>query len=269
MREFSKLLALATIAPFLLAFAPPEEPGTTVSASAGTGRFVSASGCARPRLVEATDQHVGIHHQWAYRGDKAKRFGIGLEGTVAQSREKECTEEDCRNSGWKDSPVASGLGPYGTLDWKWLGLMLGTQIPLHPLYADTVLTSFHPGRWLGFPARGALRLGYPDRFYVSYEVFAGQPVLSGSTFPIGIGGRIHGTDVWAAPYPDYETVGVSARIARQFGPLRLRLSGRWHRDPVSYSRSDLSDGGGGDAESFRVAVPEFAVAAGFDYHLPW
>lgn len=268
MRELPKLLALQAIAPFLLAFAPPEEPGTTVSVSAGTGRYISASGCARPRLVEAADQHLGVHHQWAHRGEKKKRFGVGLEATVAQSREKECTEGDCRNPGWQDNPLASSLSPYGTLDWNWLGLKLGTQIPLHPLYQDGAGHGYHPAEWLGVPLRGAMRLGHPDRFYVSCELLNGQPVLSGSSFPIGIGGRIRGTDLWAAPFPDPGTLGLSARIARQSGPVRIRFAGRWHRDPVEYSRSDLS-GGGGTVEAFRVDVPEFAAAAGIDYHLPW
>jgi hypothetical protein len=132
-----KLLAVLGIAPFLLAFSSPEEHGTTVSVSGVGGRFISASGCSRPRLVESTDQQVGIQHQWAYQGDRQKRFGIGLDGNLAQSREKECAEEDCRNGEWSGNPLAMSLSPYGTLDWKWLGLKAGTQIPLHPVFADT------------------------------------------------------------------------------------------------------------------------------------
>lgn len=172
MRTLSRYLALAAIAPFLLAFSTPEEPGTTVSASAGAGRYLTASGCAHPRLVEISDQQVGVYHQRVFEKKDNIRYGLGLDVDIMESREKECTEEDCRNPGWEDNPVFVSSSPYATLDWNWFGLRLGTRVPLRVREND-VHDDTDPAFWLRMPLRGALRLGYP-RFYLSFEFLDGR-----------------------------------------------------------------------------------------------
>jgi hypothetical protein len=266
MHKLPKILALLIISPFLLAFTTPEEAGTTVSVSAGGGRYLTASGCARPRLVEIADQQVGAYHQRAVDKEGRLRYGLGLDVDILEGRDKECTEEDCHNPGWQGYPILASTSPYATLDWYWFGLRLGGQIPLRTR-RDGEGELIGPSDWLLVPVRGSLRLGYPQRLYLSLEVLDGRPVFSGAMFPIGIGGRVLGTDLWAAPSPDLEKPGLSARVARRVGPVRLRLSGRVNRLNTEHSAEDWQSGE--VIERFGVDYTAFAVSAGIDYHFPW
>jgi hypothetical protein len=264
----SSLLAVLAVLPFVVAFAPPREEGTHLSVAAGSGRFISYTGCANPRLVEFTDQQVGIHHRWEPYGSWQTRFGVGMEMDFLQGRQKECTESDCRNAspGWIRQPDLVAWSPHVSADWRWVGLSVGGRAPLYRAYVDS-LYNIETANILNVPVRGRIRLGREDLFYLAFDVLNGRPVSSGSTFPWGLGGRLFGTDLWLAPLPEFKQPHLSGAVSRPVGPVRVTLAGRWYPDEV-----DVRDSGSDQLdtdESFSVSYRGYGLSLGLDYRLPW
>lgn len=267
--KLPKYLAFLAISPFLLGFAPPEEPGTYVSASAGKGRFVSSPGCARPQVVDFTDQQVGVYHQRRFDW-KATRVGVGMDLEVFESRQKECTEDDCRNAdtAWHGNRILLAASPYATVDWKWAGLSIGGYGPLQSRRGGRLGKDID-NLWLPIPGRGSLRLGSAGTIFASVELQSGQPLNSGgSVMAMGLGGRLLGTDLWLGTEETGLDGGFSGRIGRGIGPVRVRMSGRYAYKGINYQHSSYNDLPG-EGENFTVKIPEYAVSAGLDYRLPW
>lgn len=262
------LLATVFLLPILVAFSPPMEEGTHVTGAAGGGRFLSYSGCANPRLVEFTDQQVGVHHRWKPQGRLETRYGMGLEADLLQGRQKECTETDCRNTrpGWVEQPMAAAVSPYVSADWRYFGVSAGARLPIYQLYIDSEY-EVETTDILAIPIRGRVRAGRDDLFYVSLDILNGRPVSSGSTFPLGVGGRFLGTDLWLAPPLEFDDFAISGAISRPFGPVRLTLAGLGYEEDVHVS--DRGSNSGEPDEGFRVALPGYSWSVGLDYHLPW
>ena len=187
-----------------------------------------------------------------------------------KSREKECTTDDCvgGDSAWKSNPPLFALAPYGTVDWKWVGLSVGGVIPSrfpkggrldHHITSAWIPSSF---------VSGSARLGAVDLAYVSAEVQGGRPLRSdGGPVLFGLGGRMLGTDVWAGADDIDFLDGYAGRLGRRFGPVGLRLSGFYSRSDANYDRSDGS-GSGGTGKRFSVKIPEYSFAMGMDYLIP-
>lgn len=263
----SAFLAVLSIIPFTVGFSPPpEEAGTTVSLSGGTGRFVSSpSGCARPRLVEFTDQQAGAVHVWKVGKEVETRIGVGADLNIYQSREKECIATDCAGGTWEDNPVQGAISPYGTADWRWLGLSAGAHVPFRTLRGGPLDHDISRA-WLPVPLRGSIRLGPLDQLYGTLALFDGRPINSGSLHPFGLGGRLMGTDLWVGMGGWDVDAGLSGSISRSFGPVGLRLAGGRSRSDVRHDDSGFDDP---EPAVFEIKVHQYAWSVGFDYHLPW
>lgn len=262
----SALLGIIAIAPFVVGFTPSDEEGTYVSVSGGKGSFVSSpSGCSRPRLVEYTDQQAGVYHRWS-PVDKVvgTKPGLGVDVNAFESREKECTASDCSNPGWTHNDIQFAVSPYATLDWRWAGLRLGGHVPLHP-HRGGRMDHDITRAWLPIYLRGGARIGAYDRIYLSAELLDASPINSGGVFPVGVGGRIFGTDLWAGIERANPSSAVAARVGRAFGPWRISGSTAYAHSDVHYTDED---GSGQITEDFRVKIPEYSIAVGLEYRLP-
>jgi hypothetical protein len=263
----SALLAVLCIAPFTVGFSPPpEEAGTTVSVSGGTGRFISSpSGCARPRLVKFTDQQAGAVHVWKVGKKVETRIGVGADVNIFQSREKECVATDCAGGTWEGNTTQAAISPYGTLDWKWMGLSGGVHVPLQTLRGGP-LDHDITRAWMPLPVRGSIRLGPLDKVYGTLALYDGRPLNSGTPHPYGLGGRLLGTDLWMGAGGWTVDDGLSASVARRFGPVGLRVAGGRSRSDVRHDDSGWDDP---EPSVFTIQIPQYAWSIGLDYHLPW
>lgn len=262
----SALLAVLAILPFTVGFAPPQEPGTHVSFSAGRGRYMSSpAGCSQPRLVEYYDQQFGVYHRWHTEDGKGVKIGGGLDINGYNSREKECMRSDCGrdDSGWSSLMSTGAFSPYATLDWEWVGFSFGAHVGL-PI-GGALDDGFNR---LLFPVtgRGSFRLGRFDRIYGSIDFLDGRPITSGYAFPFGLGGRLSGFDLWGGIEEFDPKAGVSGALARQIGPVRLRVAGNYMRNSIRFDKDDVEPS---VAEDFYVKIPQTAISAGIDYRLPW
>lgn len=265
----SVLLATLAIIPFTVGFAPPQEPGHHVSFSMGKGRYMSRpAGCAQPRLVDYQDRQLGYYYRWHSDGDKGAKVGAGFDINQLDRREMECTRTDCgpADSGWSDYPSLTMFSPLATLDWTWVGFSFGLHFAsLSGLGAGIMERGFTPYIFSAL-GRGSLRLGRFDGFYGSFEFYDGRPANSGNGHHFGLGGRLLGFDLWAGLGGFYSDAGMSGVLARQVGPVRLRVAGNYTRNSIRFDKDDIEPS---VAEDFVVRIPQTAISAGIDYRFPW
>ncbi|MEO7424192.1 MAG: hypothetical protein ABI036_03335 [Fibrobacteria bacterium] len=280
--SYLKPLGFLAILPFLLGFAPPEENGTYVGASAGRGQFISASGCSRPRLHEFSDFQAGAYHKRDIDAEGSMQAGLGADAGRYSETSIECAAGCGSSEAHRDQEeTALILSPYLTFDWKWIGLTGGLHyLDIESIRDSALLQDPQDRRYsttrTDFLPRGRIRLGYAQKVYASVEVLNGRPFGSGGgLYEAGVGGRVKKTDLYAGlrlgspvmgSSPGSGAGSVAAAVARTLGPVRIRLDGGFNYYDHDYERTNSQ---GEVTEQFGVEEPQYRFSAGVDWRLPF
>lgn len=241
-------LLMSSLPSVLMAYSPPREHGIYLETSFGAGSFLYDIGESKPKFSRFGELEAGIHGMTASKSAGGVRYGGGFSLSLESIDQKDCGPTECPDAKYEwEKNYSQVLSPFLRFEGPSAGFMVGARFS----NCGYVLP------------RLGLRLGPADHVYGSFEFLNGQSILAEGLLKFGLGGKIRNTEVWMGGdlFPSL-SMGIGARVARIFGPVRLVLGGRIGAGEVHYTDTY------GDATSIDAEQPEFAGTLGLEFRLP-